>query len=56
LILPPFVGIRSAAAQFQALRLDKHVPPEGCPWRGILRLAGGDLNALIDRAGLGCHR
>ncbi len=24
----------------------------GCPWRGILRLAGGDLNAVIGLAGL----
>lgn len=26
----------------------------GCPWRAILRLAGGDLNALIGLAGLIC--
>ena len=26
----------------------------GCPWRAILRLAGGDLNALIGLAGLVC--
>lgn len=26
----------------------------GCPWRAILRLAGGDLNALTGLAGLGC--
>ena len=25
----------------------------GCPWRALLRLAGGDLNALIGLAGLG---
>jgi len=24
----------------------------GCPWRGLLRLAGGDLNALLGLAGL----
>jgi len=24
----------------------------GCPWRGLLRLAGGDLNALVGIAGL----
>ena len=26
----------------------------GCPWRGILRLAGGDLNAVTGLAGLTC--
>lgn len=26
----------------------------GCPWRAILRLAGGDLNALLGLAGLSC--
>jgi uncharacterized protein len=26
----------------------------GCPWRAILRLAGGDLNAIIGLAGLIC--
>ena len=26
----------------------------GCPWRGILRLAGGDLNAVTGLAGLAC--
>lgn len=26
----------------------------GCPWRTILRLAGGDLNALVGLAGLVC--
>ena len=26
----------------------------GCPWRAILRLAGGDLNALVGIAGLAC--
>jgi len=25
----------------------------GCPWRAVLRLAGGDLNALLGLAGLG---
>ena len=52
----PFVGLRSVAAQSRVLRLDQHVLTEGCPWRGILRLAGGDLNALTGLVGLGCHR
>lgn len=52
----PFVGLRSVAAQSHVLRLDKHVPSVGYPWRVILRLAGGDLNALTGLASLGCHR